>query len=170
MASNKAVAAMLGAFAESFPTREVTGKTAKVWMQIVAPLTDEQIGRATMRLCRDPDRRFFPTPGEVFGAVADEMRPIDTLEIIHKIERMGSYSPNLGWIYPTAEQVREVLGDAIADAYIIGGKDRVFSNSETTRDIARREMGAAVTRAQREQPMNMMLLSQAVPLLKAGDA
>jgi hypothetical protein len=56
-------------FAESFPTRDVTAQTATVWSTLLEQVTDEDLSRAALHICRDPDQRFFPTSGEVFAAL-----------------------------------------------------------------------------------------------------
>jgi hypothetical protein len=69
MATNKAIATALGMFAETFPTREITKQTARVWQTVLSEVGDEALSRAALHICRNPEQRFFPTSGEVFAAI-----------------------------------------------------------------------------------------------------
>lgn len=154
MASDRAVALALATLAEAFPTRETTERTANVWKKILEGVPDEALERAALKLCRDPDRRFFPSSGELFAAIAADAPPVDVLQVIHRIEKLGYYDPKLGWVYPTSQQIREKLGDAIADAYIVAGQEKVFApeaadGNTITREIARQRFGARLDEAQR---------------------
>jgi hypothetical protein len=69
MASKQAIATAMALLAESFPTREVTQQTATVWARVFEDVSDEDLSRAALHICRNPEQRFFPTTGEVFAAI-----------------------------------------------------------------------------------------------------
>lgn len=172
MASSRAIAVALGTFAETFPTREVSPRTADVWSKVMSSVPDEVLDRAVLRLCRDPERRFFPSSGEVFAAIADDARPVDVLNIIHRIEKLGFYDPPRGWVYPKYETVRDALGDEIAKAYAVAGAATIFSDdlkdgSSVTRDIARRSFGSELERVNKATPERLALPPAALNLLPA---
>ncbi len=141
MATDRAVGIALATLLETFPTREITAQTVKVWGKVLAGTDDDALGRAVLRLCRDPERRFFPTSGELFAELQTEIpKPAVDFEVIQKqISDLGSYNPNMGWVYPRVQPVREKLGDAVADAYAACGAARLFSDDEIGRSIAQRE-------------------------------
>jgi hypothetical protein len=162
MASDKAIATALGMLAEAFPTREITKRTATVWKAILSDITDEQLQRAVVKLCRDPERKFFPSSGEVFAAIAAESQPIDVTTVMHRIEKLGYYDPRRGWVYPTIDMIREKLGDAIANAYSVSGGDKVYApeandGTAVARDIALRNFANELDRIRRESPAQLML-------------
>lgn len=160
MASSRAVAIALATFHEAFPTREITSETTEVWSKLLTLVSDERLASAVLFLCRDPARRFFPSSGEVFAAIAKGAQPVNALAIIHRIEKLGFYNPGVGWVYPTTERVREALGDEIANAYTIAGPERMFAPDEAsavTRDIARRKFEERVQEAQRTSPGQLLL-------------
>lgn len=138
MASRSAVAGMLAYLHELFPTRPITDATGEAWSLTFEEWDDDELLRCAKLAARDPGRTFFPTPGEIIKH-AREKAPvvIDTDAILSRISKLGRYNPNTGWIYPSVWQVREVLGDAIADAYADAGQARLFSEDETSQRIAR---------------------------------
>jgi hypothetical protein len=69
MASSQAIATALAMFAESFPTRELTAQTARVWATVFEDVEDIHLSRAALHICRNPEQKFFPTSGEVFAAI-----------------------------------------------------------------------------------------------------
>lgn len=145
MASKKAVATTLAMFAETFPTREVSGQTADVWTAVLTDVSDEALSRATLRLCRDAERRFFPSSGEVFAAIKADAPRLDVPTVLHRIEKLGYYDPKQGWVYPTNERIREAFGDEIARAYKVAGSEKLFApegkdGNTITRDVARRTL------------------------------
>lgn len=140
MASEKAIAFALGILSEAFPTRDVTPRTADVWLAIFAEVPDANLSAATLAVSRDGSRTFFPTTGELFAAIdaLHPRAPIDVSAILNKIDSLGTYSPNSGWLRPCAARIRSRLGDAVADAYVAAGSLDCFSDNDVTRDIARR--------------------------------
>lgn len=156
MASDRAIATAIAMFAEAFPSRETTERTADVWALIFAETPDDQLSRAALRLCRDPERRFFPSSGEVFAAMAEETKPVDAASIIHRIEKLGYYDAKRGWVYPTRDMIREKLGEAIAEAFTVGGGETIFAGivdgSEIQGNIARRKFTEHLNELQRRQP------------------
>lgn len=141
MASKNAVGLALSTLIETFPTREITAQTANVWMGVLSETNDDALGRAVLRLCRDPQRKFFPTSGELFAEIQTEVvkAVIDVEQIQRRISALGSYNPNMGWMYPSAAVVRQELGDAVADAYSACGGAKLFSDDDVGRSIAERE-------------------------------
>lgn len=176
MASEKAIATALATFAESYPNgKEITKRTLDVWRSVLETTSDEQLSRAVMRIVRDPERRFFPSTGEVFAAIAEDAKPVDHLTVIHRIEQLGYYDPKRGWVYPTVEMIREKLGNEVADAYAVAGGLRIFADeakdgTTTTRDIARRKLEDRLNEIQRECPTLQLLPPATLMLPAAGEA
>lgn len=141
MATERAVGIALATLLETFPTREITAQTVTVWTKVLADTNDDQLGRAILRLCRDSERRFFPTTGELFAEIQTEIpKPVvDFEQIQHRISALGSYNPNIGWAYPSVEKVKESLGEAVGAAYGACGGRRLFADDEIGRSIAERE-------------------------------
>jgi hypothetical protein len=69
----------------------------------------------------------------------------DVASIARQIEKLSAYSPNAGMIPPPAGTVREHFGNVVADAYATVSGARLFANDDTTRAIAQREFGIALT-------------------------
>jgi hypothetical protein len=162
MASSRAVATMLATFAEVFPTRDLDANTAPVWERILSGVADDTLGLATMRLCREPGRRFFPSSGEVFDAIAKDAPGVDVLTILHRIEQLGHYDPHRGWVYPNYEMIRRELGEEIAKAYTVAGANNLFAEeakdgNSITRDIARRSFATEVERVNKATPERLRL-------------
>lgn len=162
MASTKAVVTALAMFSETFPGKELTERTATVWETVLADVDDAALGRAVLRLCRDPERRFFPSSGEVFAAIAADASPVDVLTIIHRIEKLGHYDPSRGWVYPNYEMIRDNLGDEIAKAYSVAGAQNIFADeakdgTTVTRDIARRAFSSHLERVNKATPERLRL-------------
>lgn len=142
MASNRAVALALATLHEAYPTRAVTEQTAEVWRRIFAGVDDAAFLAACDRAAVERGRTFFPTPGEISGYIAPAA-VVDADAILKRISALGSYNPNVGWIYPRIDAVREALGESIARAYADAGASRCFAADDAgggsvTRDIARR--------------------------------
>lgn len=172
MASKVAVVEALNIFVEVFPTREVTKTTYRVWEEILAPLTDEQVQMATARLVREPGRKFFPTTNDVFGVLADLHEKLPVADVVDAIARLGSYTARHGWFPPTVEQVRAALGDGVASAYAVVGGARLWANAAAdgttiTRDIARREFGKALEDEQSARPTVPLLTACALDACRA---
>lgn len=175
MSSNRGIANALAILAETFPTRGITERTVEVWRNVFQSVEDDALERAVVRLCREPGRTFFPSSGEVFAAIALDAPPVNVLNVLHRIEQLGYYDPKRGWVYPTAERIRDELGQAIANAYSVAGGERVFAAEENdgksiTRDIALRKFEEGLNEAQRKAPDRPLLLparSKALPEIEA---
>jgi hypothetical protein len=158
MASDKGVSAVLALLHELYPTRDIGSATLDAWALAFAEWTDDELLAAARRAATTPGRTFFPTPGEIA-----EMRVVESVvdsgKLLRTIEKMSAYSPQVGMIAPNVQQVRDVHGDAIADAYAAaGGGIRCFANDDTSRSIAAREFHKAMERFTAPVPGDRLLL------------
>lgn len=78
MASKKAIAEMLMAFGENWPTRVVTAETAQIYEQALSDVPDWALERATLVCLREC--RFWPSAAEVREMAARHAPAWDTLE------------------------------------------------------------------------------------------
>jgi hypothetical protein len=111
MASSQAITLALAMFAESFPTRELTTQTARVWATVFENTTDEDLARAALYICRNPEQRFFPTSGEVFAAIRATkprrlaiMPPVAPGQYERRVKRLAAPGP-------LSDIVQRVTGD-----------------------------------------------------------
>jgi hypothetical protein len=165
MASNKAVAELLAYLQELFPSRDVTEKTLPVWVLHFEDWSDEELRACTRAAAREPGRKFFPTPGEI-AAHRAPAPAIDADAILERIAKLGYHNPRSGWMYPTAQFVREQLGDVIANAYVTAGGERCFASpagdgSTVGRDIARRTFAEEIRTAHSRAPGGLQLIPPA---------
>lgn len=116
-----------------------------VYCAALEDLSDEQLAIATAYIVKMHAGEFIPPPAVIRKAVAPAPVVVDAAAVIRQIAKLGTYSPHCGMIYPAINAVREALGDAVAYAYAAAGETRVFSESETTREIAAREFQRAMT-------------------------
>lgn len=165
MASLEAVTTGLSLLQESFPTREITGKTGEVWKLLFADVDDAAFLSACTALAVEHGRTFFPTPGEIM-ALACPAPVIDSADILTQIHDLGEYGPT-GWRYPSIAAIRAALGDQVGTAYIDAGGARVFADNETTRDIARREFEKALA-ASAKRPALTLIGAQEPKRIAAG--
>lgn len=120
------------------------GTNALYYVTLSKALTTEQFEQAAQRVFAEYDDFGFPPPAVFFAAIAPE--PVfDSQAILRQIEKLATYNPNVGMIPPHVGQVRDALGDLIADAYASAGTDRLSSDDETTRSIAQRDFAKALT-------------------------
>ena len=145
MASKSAVVGVLAYLHELYPSREVGQATAAAWALTFSDWNDDELQSCAKDAATTPGRTFFPTPGEI--AAFRKVTPIvDAAKLLRQIEKLGTNVPGAGYMPPQPWQVRESLGDVIADAYITaGGAPRCFSDEELTRNIAFREFQKAAT-------------------------
>lgn len=144
MASPEIIGRGIVALHEAFPSREVTERTAELWIRLFRNVSDEEFTRAVETVIADPKREFFPAPGVLIGVIRGPAPVLDIPQVVRRIESLGHYNPNCGWIWPRVDVVRETLGDAIATGYGQVGF-RLGADDETTRSIAFRDFVAEVT-------------------------
>ena len=144
MASKQTIAGVLAYLHELYPSRAIGQATAEAWSLTFADWPDDELQRCAKAAALTPGRSFFPTPGEV-AAFRKTTPIIDAGKLLRQIEKLGGYSPTIGYQHPTPYTVRLALGDVIADAYATAGGHRCFSDDETTRSIAFREFQKAAT-------------------------
>jgi len=137
MASERAIAAALKMLGRAF-AGVVDAERVELYRAALDDLTDEQMGAATVLVIRTHTGEFIPPPAVLRKAVAPAPIAVDSAAIIRRIEKLATYNPNAGMIYPPTDVVREQLGDATAYAYAAAGGPRLFSENETGRDIATR--------------------------------
>lgn len=142
MASKTAIAGVLAYLHECYPSRDVSAATAEAWAMTFAEWDDATLEACARRAAATPGRTFFPTPGEITALAG---RPVfDSQALLRSIDKLAAYNPNVGMIPPNVGQVREALGDLVADAYASAGTDRLASADETTRNIAQRDFAKAL--------------------------
>jgi hypothetical protein len=146
MASREAVGQSLAVLGATFP-RDITPELVAVWLEVFADVDDDALGRATRKalaVCR-----FFPVPSELREMIgANRVALPDTEAMLETLRGLSDYHPVRGTTPPSGERVRQVFGDAAAEAYgMAGGGRRLFSGNETTASIARREFDTALAEA-----------------------
>lgn len=137
MASVDAIRDGLAVLHEAFPTRPITTKTGKVFYGLFRETDDDAFLSACRTLARQRGRVFFPTPGEITALLAPRVA-IDMDRLLEAIANQGQHTPT-GFLFPRIERVRLVFGDEIGSAYAFAGAAKLYSENETSRDIARRE-------------------------------
>ena len=161
MASKRAIAAALAMLAEARP-REITTRTIAVYFAALEDLSDEQLEHATARAVRE--LKFFPAPAELRDFAGANVTPFVDADVqLARLEALGSYHPASGWRAPSVDHVRQVLGDAMAEAYSLGGAARLFAGNETTRDIARREFAQELRLLVKERGLAAVVAPLALP-------
>jgi hypothetical protein len=146
MASERAVAAALKMLGRAF-AGVVDVERVELYRAALDDLSDAELARATLLVIRSHTGEFIPPPAVLRKAVAPAPVAIDSAGIIRRIEKLATYNPNAGMIYPCVETVRGELGDATAYAYAAAGGPRLFSENDVGRDIATREFTRAMTEA-----------------------
>jgi hypothetical protein len=136
MASKAAVATVLAYLHELYPSRDVSSVTADAWALTFAAWSDEDLTRAAQQAAATPGRTFFPTPGEIAECRPTTTPVVDAPKILRQIEKLSAYTPQAGTIAPHVQQVRDALGNAVADAYAAAGAQRCFADDATARSIA----------------------------------
>jgi hypothetical protein len=146
MASNRAVAASLKILGRAF-AGTVDEARIQVYAAALEDLTDAELATATTLVVKSHTGEFIPPPAVIRKAIAPAPTVIDVDPVLRAIEKLAVYNPNAGMVYPPVAKVRDALGDAAAYAYAAAGGPRIFADSDTTRDIARREFRLALTDA-----------------------
>jgi hypothetical protein len=152
MANTAAVATALAYLHELYPSRPITDATLAAFTEALACLSDTQVIDAAKRVGSERGRTFFPSAGEILGAVPPAPAPPtpDADSILQQIDGMGQYNPNAGWVRPSVERIRDRFGDDLAAAYAAEGPHRLYADNDTTRDIARAAFSKAITAAHHE--------------------
>jgi hypothetical protein len=120
------------------------GTNALYYVTLSRELTTEQFETAAQVVFAEYDDFGFPPP-HIFLGHAKPQPVFDVASIARQIEKLSAYSPNAGMIPPPAGTVREHFGNVVADAYATVSGARLFANDDTTRAIAQREFGIALT-------------------------
>lgn len=162
MATQIAVGQALAILQATYP-REITATMAEVYHTALRDLTDAQVEEATGRCVREC--KFFPAPVELRKRAGIVHEPIDYDELLRKIQGLGAHNPHVGWLNPRAETVRERYGDDVATAYALAGCGRVFSDNETSRDIARQEFRKVLEEAEPGRVRAAIMAPAPVPRL-----
>jgi len=160
------------AFLQAVFPRDLTPAMTEVYLRALDDLTDEQLEFATGRAIRAC--KFFPTPSEL-REFSGAKPTVDVDEVLRHIDHLGTYHPNAGHLRPSASTVAQSLGAGIGAAYASVGADGLFSDNETTKDIARRAFSAELAKAPPAETARFLIgasraLPPAVrPALAAGD-
>jgi hypothetical protein len=157
MASKHAVAAALGLLSRVFGGA-IDEVKVTVYYDAWDDLDDAQLERAVRLYLKTSNDRFIPPPGVIRAMIAPAVPVVDPSRLLARISRLGHYNPSVGWIYPSADKVREELGEPAAYAYLAGGGPRVFSDNETTHDIALREFGKAMIEAAKRPDVELPVI------------
>jgi hypothetical protein len=119
----------------------------EVYHAALEDLSDAELATATAHVIKTYAREFIPPPAVLREAIAPAPTVVDGPSVLRKIEKLATYNPNCGMVYPRADVVRDKLGEPAAYAYVAAGGPRIFSDNETTRSIAEREFSKAITEA-----------------------
>ena len=173
MATRRAVLASLTLFALTF-AGDVSPARIDLYVAALDDVTDEQLGAATVRLVKTHGREWIPVPAVIREAAgANALPAIDAGRLLREIDRLGEHNPATGWQSPSVEVVRQIKGDAVADAYAAaGGPERLFEGGATTREIAAREFAQEMAAQVKTRGAAALLppAAPAVPQLAAGPA
>ncbi len=153
VASKPAIIAMMKVFTRNF-AGEVTREKCALYHSVLEDVTDAELDVATMHLVRTHRGEFIPPAAVVRDAAGANRAPlIDIKTLKDKITALGAYHVDSAqWCYPALTTIAAQLGDEIARAYSAAGATLLFSNSDTTREIAEREFLRALERAAKERP------------------
>jgi len=173
MATRRAVLASLTLFALTF-AGDVSPARIDLYVAALDDVTDEQLGAATVRLVKTHRGEWIPVPAVIREAAgANALPAIDAGRLLREIDRLGEHNPATGWQSPSVEVVRQIKGDAVADAYAAaGGPERLFEGGATTREIAAREFAQEMAAQVKTRGAAALLppAAPAVPQLAAGPA
>jgi len=145
MASEEAVMAALKTLARAF-AGTVDAERVDLYHAALDDLSDVQLAQATIKLVRTYQGEFIPPPAKIRAAVGADSIPASEVDAtLRAIQALSVYSPTTGMNRPGVAQVREALGVAVAEAYAEAGGERLFSENQTGREIARAAFGPALT-------------------------
>ena len=144
-AIRKALAVLQAVFA-----RDITPELAEAYRIALADVSDDDLGVAVGRCLQTC--MFFPVPAELRGAIhVDQAPKVNAADVIAKIASLSTYMPT-GYAHPSVPVVRDKLGAAAAEAYGFVGSRRLFSENQTTRDIAERDFAATFAATVQDEP------------------
>jgi len=145
MATKQAIGLMLAYLHELFPSRPpITEATLEAWMVTFEDVTDDYAMMNAAKQCgAEPERRFFPAPGEI-RVYLPQPSAEPAAETLKKIEAIGGFNWQMRWCLPTVEAVRAHFGETVAQAYGHVGPHRLGSDTEMTREIAERDFAVAL--------------------------
>lgn len=169
MPSNANLARGMAILQAAFP-RDVTDDVTAVYRLGLADLSEDQY-LAGINACVK-ECRYFPTVSEIRErAGLNKKVAIDTDAALGAISALGSYNPNVGWLYPRVEAVRAAFGDAVGAAYGMAGAARCFSDNEVSRDIARRVFSEELQGSRQAEIPGAFVIGPHLPnaLLTDGD-
>lgn len=146
MASSTAVSAALKMLARAF-AGSVDVERIELYRAALEDLSDAELAAATTIVIKTHTGDFIPPPAVLRKAVAPAPIAVDAHALVRRIEKLATYNPNVGMIYPATSVVHEQLGEAIAYAYAAAGGPRLFSEDDTGREIATREFQRAMAEA-----------------------
>lgn len=160
MASKKAVASALAMLGRAF-AGDVTPERAELYHTALAELTDDETRAATAYVIRTYTAPFIPPPAVLIAAVKPHPVAVDGESVLKEIaRRLASHSPTVGMCYPGAASVQREFGALVAYAYTAaGGASRLYSNDDTTRDIALREFQHTLTDAAKRDHAALPILA-----------
>ena len=164
MASREMVGKVLALFGATFP-KDVTPELVIVWVEVMRDVEDDALAKAA-RLAL-AQCRFFPVPAEVRALLPKPPAP-DAEALISRIWGLADYHPSRGTTPPRVEAVRELLGEAVGEAYsMAGGGFRLFADNPTTASIARRDFAQALVEA---VDAGLAIVERPVLALPSGDS
>ncbi len=167
MASKAMVAKCLAMMSRSF-AGEVDDERVRLYHAAFDDLDDAQIERATTIVVRQWTGAFIPPPAVIRAAVAPAAPAVDAGALARRISKLGFYHPT-GWVYPRIDKVRDELGEVVAYAYAAAGRERLYAENDTTRDIAEREFEKSLIEGMKRAPNGLPVIgAPAVPSLPDG--
>lgn len=168
MASEQAVMAALKTLARAF-AGIVDGERVELYHAALEDVSDAQLAQATVKLVRTYAGEFIPPPAKIRAAIGmDQVAPSDVDATLSAIERLSIYNPHSGMIPPSVVRVREALGAAVAEAYAEAGAQRLFSENQTGREIARAAFAPALTAWQQRASVGALPAPKDAIRLNAG--
>lgn len=125
---------------------EVTAEKCGLYHAALADVSDEQLDAAVVRIIKTHRGEFVPPVAVVRDAAGANQAPaIEVSVLTQRIRELGLYYADIGrWYAPSAERVGAALGASVARAYGVAGAGLLFSDSDTTREIAERDFGRAL--------------------------
>lgn len=149
MIERNAFGAGMAVLAGNF-SRNLDAPMMKVYYQYLSSqLTTEEFEQAIKQCIAE--ETFWPPVAVILRKIRKPEKArsiaVDGPSVIRQIEKMATYNPSVGMIYPRVDAVRERLGEPVAYAYAAAGAHRLFSDNEISRDIATREFQKAMTDA-----------------------
>jgi hypothetical protein len=166
VASEGAISTMMKLFSQNF-AGTVTKERCRLFHAALLEATDEQVMAATKRILAEHRGEFLPPVALVRDAIGlnDRGSAIDLEKTLRAISHLGETHPNSGrWRAPSTNRVEMVLGSAIAEAYGEAGGPLLFSDNQTTREIAEREFVRGLSRAVVRRGSDAIALPKSAPV------